>query len=127
VSIDGTDYVLPLGEPVDVRAQTLTLAATLGGTKYEARATAATGRVTVIEMTAQESDGRGCRGRAATRVVGRRHDRLPADCGAAIVLGRRTRHRCCALRVGLVGVGAGILFGASSNSAADKASELQSA
>jgi hypothetical protein len=124
VNIDGTDYVLPLAEPVDVRAQTLTLASTLGEKKYEARATAAIGRVTVIEMTSPDEPRNPA---PVTAPV------IPADAGATPAppaparsfwdIGRITG--VALFGVGVVGVGAGVLFGASSNSAADRANGLQ--
>ena len=123
VIIDGTEYVLPLAEPVDIKAQTLELTATFGGTKYAGRATAAIGRVTDLEMTAQPAPGPGAALVPPSHATEGTPYSPPAPSRSFWDAGRVTG--IVLFGVGLGGVGAGALFSASSSSAADRASALQ--
>jgi tetratricopeptide (TPR) repeat protein len=122
VTIDKRDYVLPLAEPVDVKADTYELSGKLGETRYEGRATAPIGKVTEIELKPI-----GGATAAPPPPQGDAHPVEPPpvepsrpfwDTGRIV--------GAAAFGVGVVGVGAGLLFGKSSSDAASHGDELQS-
>lgn len=122
VTIDGVEHVLPLAEPIDLKAQTLELSATLTGVKYEARATAPIGRITVIEMLPPAAPATTGAAPAATRSSA---DTYPPAAGHRPFWDAGRITGVALFGVGVASAGAGFLFGVSSNDAADRADGLQ--
>ncbi len=112
VTIDGAEYVLPLAEPIDLKAQTLELSGTLAGVKYEARATAPIGRITVIEMTgpAATTTGAAAAGAGAPSVATPSVPEPKANDNTA-----RNLVSGALVGLGLVGVGLGVGFTVAAN------------
>jgi len=114
VKIGDRDLVLPLVEPVDVEPSPLKLRGTLAGATYEGEGTATVGRLTTIDMAAAS---------AAAPALGAIETTPPSGSEPGFWTGGRIAGAAI-FGVGLVGLGVGIGFGASSGSEADRADGL---
>ncbi|AKU94742.1 hypothetical protein AKJ09_01406 [Labilithrix luteola] len=124
VKVDGEELRLPLAEPLDLEPGTVVATGTLDSERYEGRVLASVGSVTTLEMKPSSSGAATSSSPASTSSTTTNVEPPPVvreksfwDTGRIAGV--------AAFGVGLVGVGAGVLFASKASDDKDKADAFQ--